>query len=306
MIRSLVCLVGLGAFLLTATSEAQDDVLVQLYGQGVHEYFSGQYHEAQKNLSAAIDSGSRDPRAYYYRGLVNQRLGYEGAASEDFKMGADLEVRTGVSEAVGRALTRIQGQDRMAVEKHRTDARLVLQRERSQRRRDRYEDAPDRGAAVEDLDDGSLEDDLQIPDDEDTAPDLLEDSDDAAPVEAPDDTDNLFEDVPAKDATDEPAADDGDLFSDDEDAGAVDDGAVDDGAMDDDGAVDDGAVDDGAVDDGAVEDAGDAGDAGDPFGDDPGQPGDAAGGDAADGDAGDAGDGGAGGDDADEIEDDPF
>lgn len=273
MIRSLVCLVVLSTWLMAAPSQAQDDVLVQLYGQGVHDYFAGRQFEAQKSLNAAINAGSRDPRVYYFRGLVNQRLGYEGAAEGDFKMAADLEARTGVSEAVNRALTRIQGQDRMEVEKHRTEARLASHRERVDRRRDRYED-PVPEVGVEDLDDPSLEDDLPVPDemDDDTAPDLLDEADDAEPVQAPDESDDLFGDDSADDGADEPEADD-DLFGDD--------------TTDDGGALDDAADDP-------------ADDAGDPFGDDPVEPEDGA--DAADGDAGD----GDAGDAADEIEEDPF
>ncbi len=49
---------------------AQEAVLEELYGSGVHKYFSGDYAGADADLTAAVDGGSRDPRVYYFRGLA--------------------------------------------------------------------------------------------------------------------------------------------------------------------------------------------------------------------------------------------
>ena len=51
-------------------ARAQDGVLSQLYGNGVHAYFAGDFVKAHDLLSSAIAGGSRDPRCYYFRGLA--------------------------------------------------------------------------------------------------------------------------------------------------------------------------------------------------------------------------------------------
>src|SRR5262245_3919722 len=54
---------------------AQDSLLDDLYGRGVHAFFARNYPSAHELFTAAIKGGSRDPRAYYFRGLVYSRLG---------------------------------------------------------------------------------------------------------------------------------------------------------------------------------------------------------------------------------------
>src|SRR5262245_9329940 len=53
----------------------QDAMLEELYGRGVHAFFSGNQSAAFDSLNKAINSGSRDPRAFYYRGLLLNRFG---------------------------------------------------------------------------------------------------------------------------------------------------------------------------------------------------------------------------------------
>lgn len=79
MLRTMVLLVGGLAGLCTAPLQAQEAVLGQLYGSGVHAYFSGDYLKAYEKLTAASDAGSRDPRVYYFRGLVYLKLGRAGS-----------------------------------------------------------------------------------------------------------------------------------------------------------------------------------------------------------------------------------
>lgn len=94
------------------------------YGNGVHYYFSGDYQKAVDSLSLAIDQDSADPRAYYYRGLANERLG--NAAESDFKTGARMEVvRGGRLSIVNDALERVQGISRVSIEDHRRTALLA-------------------------------------------------------------------------------------------------------------------------------------------------------------------------------------
>ncbi|HND54191.1 MAG TPA: tetratricopeptide repeat protein, partial [Pirellulaceae bacterium] len=68
---------------------AQNAVLSDLYGRGVHAFFSQKYDRAHELLTAAIDNGSRDPRCYYFRGLSYSRLGRPDEAQADFTKGAE-------------------------------------------------------------------------------------------------------------------------------------------------------------------------------------------------------------------------
>jgi len=106
------------------SARSQDNLLEEMYGRGVHAYFARHYREAHENLSAAIVAGSRDPRAYYFRGLANSKLGRPDEAKADFAQGASLEVAGGEPIPVGRSLERVQGVDRVAIESSRRMARL--------------------------------------------------------------------------------------------------------------------------------------------------------------------------------------
>src|SRR5262245_17837751 len=116
-----------GAFVLMGCAEAlADDVLLaNLYGSGVHAFNRGDLKNAHADLSAAIQDGSTDPRAFYFRGLTYLRLGREQEAVSDFKKGAEYESgeNAGVY-SVGRALERIQGPARQTLERYRTGARI--------------------------------------------------------------------------------------------------------------------------------------------------------------------------------------
>jgi hypothetical protein len=206
MFRSLVFCLGLSALLTNASVEAQDVIMLQIYGEGVHDYFAGNYQQAQQRLTQVLDAGSRDPRAYFFRGLAHQRMGFTDAANEDFRIGSELEAKHGGTEIVGRALMRVQGGDRLKLEKYRTEARMALFQQRQRMRRDRFGAQP--GSEQQPLPDGAGE--------EDRAPELLDEPADAAPAEASDD---VF-DEPAEEGAaepemlDEPMADpaDDDLF----------------------------------------------------------------------------------------------
>ncbi|MDH3718089.1 MAG: hypothetical protein OES79_08200 [Planctomycetota bacterium] len=206
MFRSLVFCLGLCALLTHAPVEAQDVVILQIYGEGVHDYFAGNYQEAQQGLTQVVDAGSRDPRAYFFRGLANQRMGFEDAANEDFRIGSELEAKYGGTEIVGRALTRVQGGDRLKLEKYRTEARMAVYQQRQRMRRDRFGAQP--GVEQQPLPDGAVE--------EDGAPELLEEPADAAPAEASDDVfgEPAEEGAAEPEMLDEPMADpaDDDLF----------------------------------------------------------------------------------------------
>jgi hypothetical protein len=99
---------------LVATSE--------LFGEGVHRYFARDYQTAEQLLTQAIDSGSQDPRAFYFRGLCRETFG--GGGEVDFQEGARLEATGRSGPQIGLALVRVQGPARAKLEKARREARL--------------------------------------------------------------------------------------------------------------------------------------------------------------------------------------
>jgi hypothetical protein len=141
MVRSIAVLLVGG--LLSACAVplwAQEAILGQMYGNGVHAYFSGEYVRAHQLLTAAIDAGSRDPRCYYFRGLSYLRLGRPQEAEADFQQGAKLETADlNRTYSVAKSLERIQGPPRAEVERYRIQARMAaLDRSEKDRQR-RYE-----------------------------------------------------------------------------------------------------------------------------------------------------------------------
>ena len=105
----------------------QADAFVELYGEGVHRFFAGDLPATQELMTRVIDSGSDDPRAYYYRGLVQEYQGGDGTA--DFEQGARLEAEGRRAYPVGLALSRVQGSVRGKIEKARRDARVVYRQQ---------------------------------------------------------------------------------------------------------------------------------------------------------------------------------
>ncbi len=140
MFRIFVLLVAGLAWLWSATSQAQEPVLLQLYGKGVQEYFSGDYTKSFQQLTAAIAAGSRDPRVFYFRGLAYLKFGRTSEAEMDFRKGAELESRdVNKYYDVGRALERVQGSDRQLLESYRVQARMAAYKESEMIRKARYE-----------------------------------------------------------------------------------------------------------------------------------------------------------------------
>jgi hypothetical protein len=123
-----------------ASTVAYDRVADEFYGSGVHQYFAGNYSQANSDLSAAIAGGTKDPRAYYFRALVQMRQGQQTGAEADLRKAAILEgADVDQFYAVGKALERVQGRDRMAIERHRALARAEAYQRRRERDSVRYE-----------------------------------------------------------------------------------------------------------------------------------------------------------------------
>jgi len=127
MYRKLAMLIVAGLVcVLNMPSTGQEGIVSQLYGNGVHAYFAGQYEEAYEFFSSAIQAGTRDPRIYYFRGLTYLKLGRPEEAQQDFVKGAELETAD-VNQLypIGRALQRVQGKHRLMLEQYREEARLT-------------------------------------------------------------------------------------------------------------------------------------------------------------------------------------
>jgi hypothetical protein len=105
-------------------------------GAGIHAFHLGDFQAAYDGLTSAIQAGVEDPRALYFRGLAGLRLGRLDEAAADFSSGAELEASTGSMRRVSFALERVQGHDRLTLERFRARARLAqLTREREARGR---------------------------------------------------------------------------------------------------------------------------------------------------------------------------
>lgn len=99
-------------------------------GGGIHAYHAGDFNRAYDDLTNAIEAGTSDPRSYYFRGLAALRLGRTSEADADFASGAEREATSGSIRRVSLSLERVQGPDRLALERFRARARLgALQRE---------------------------------------------------------------------------------------------------------------------------------------------------------------------------------
>lgn len=101
-------------------SEAEDPMAAELYGQGLHAFFARDYQGAITLFDSALGRGAQDPRDYYFRGLAYLRTGCPNEATTDFQKGAQLEAASDRWVcAVGESLSRIQGKDRLEIERYR-------------------------------------------------------------------------------------------------------------------------------------------------------------------------------------------
>ncbi|MDB4650476.1 hypothetical protein OAE37_01805 [Pirellulaceae bacterium] len=107
---------------------ANDEIAItELYGQAVHAYFDGDYENANKGLTDAIELGTDDPRVYYFRGLTKRMLGRNDEATKDFEAGGKLEALAAAQfYPIGRSLERVQGEARMEIEKIRKQAKIAI------------------------------------------------------------------------------------------------------------------------------------------------------------------------------------
>ena len=142
MMRSIVVLVAGGLLSICAvTAQAQDAILGQMYGNGVHAYFAGDYLRAYGFLTKAIEAGSRNPRCYYFRGLAYLNLGRPQEAEGDFQQGAKFETADlNKTYSVAKSLERVQGPARLDLEQYRAAARMAALEQAEKLRKQRYEE----------------------------------------------------------------------------------------------------------------------------------------------------------------------
>ena len=132
------CLLG-GAGITTDTFAAADES-DYLYGKGVHAFFDRNYEEAVTVLSKAEELKSEDPRPYYFLGLAYLRQKKNEQADQYFKTAAQLEYsgRALRDYAVSEALRRIQGEERLRIEKIRAEERINAGANEQRRQEMRY------------------------------------------------------------------------------------------------------------------------------------------------------------------------
>lgn len=119
-------------------AQAQNAILSNLYGQGVHASYAGKYQDAYDKFSMAINSGSKDPRVYYFRGIVADCMGRQYEAESDWQQGATLEAQGKIVGSIGRALSRFQGPSRLKLEEIRQKAKLQFLAESAMRSQQRF------------------------------------------------------------------------------------------------------------------------------------------------------------------------
>lgn len=101
----------------------QTNVTGQAYARGVQAYFSGQSASADSELLAATADDVNDPRPHYFRALSLLRQGRGDEARAEMELGASLEARSPGRYPIGKSLERVQGSDRLTLEKYRRQGR---------------------------------------------------------------------------------------------------------------------------------------------------------------------------------------
>jgi hypothetical protein len=113
------------ALLSPSLAQGRDfDAAAELYSRGLQAYMAGRAGQAESLFSQALAANDQDPRLYYFRALSRLRLGRDDEARADMTAGARWEATRPGRYAVGRALERVQGSQRLLLERYRRAARL--------------------------------------------------------------------------------------------------------------------------------------------------------------------------------------
>lgn len=104
---------------LASRNHRKDRALQQLSADGKAAFLAGKSEVAVSLLDIAATNGSSDPRVFYFRGLAKKQLGLSDDAAVDFKRAIGLELHPANRINVDLALESVQGELRIALEKHR-------------------------------------------------------------------------------------------------------------------------------------------------------------------------------------------
>jgi len=128
-----------GGVVLVADTFVTDESDI-IYGKGVHAFFDRNYEGAITILSDAEKLDSADPRPYYFLGLAYLRQQKTDRADHYFEKAAELEYggRAARDYAVAESLRRIQGDERLRIEKIRAEERVNAQKREQRQMEIRY------------------------------------------------------------------------------------------------------------------------------------------------------------------------
>ena len=130
----IMLLAGSGIVFAQSKSDAE-----QLYSAGVQAFNAQRNAEAIGCFNKIEGLGTQDPRAFYFRGLSHSRLGNAAAATADYETAARMELTVaGRSYSVPKALERIQGRERTAIELYRRAAKRAWETEQNVRKQDEF------------------------------------------------------------------------------------------------------------------------------------------------------------------------
>ncbi|MGZ0165024.1 MAG: tetratricopeptide repeat protein [Planctomycetales bacterium] len=107
---------------LASRPHKKERALLQLTADGTEAFLTGKHKVAVQLLDVSVSNGSNDPRTYYFRGLAKQELGLSDEATTDYKTAIGLELHPANRVDVDLALESVQGETRLALEKHRHEA----------------------------------------------------------------------------------------------------------------------------------------------------------------------------------------
>ncbi|MDR2116595.1 MAG: hypothetical protein LBP87_09475 [Planctomycetaceae bacterium] len=107
-----------------------------LYGKGVHAFFDKDYEGTIGLLTQAEQLGCEDPRPYYFLALAHFRLKHDDKADDYFKKAArfEWEGQSVRDYNVSESLRRIQGNERLHVERYRNQAKSDWQHAEKRKR----------------------------------------------------------------------------------------------------------------------------------------------------------------------------
>jgi tetratricopeptide (TPR) repeat protein len=108
----------------------------RIFAEARASYFSGGYKHTAKLLDGLVASKSKDARVFYFRGLAQHQLGNSDAATADFTRAVTIETGTRRKTIdVDKALERVQGGARRALEEKRRVALNTIRRAEKERHR---------------------------------------------------------------------------------------------------------------------------------------------------------------------------